>query len=320
MLYVVYGEKVPGGYEVYDSYILACVKHKQIPTTGVYIRKFPNNARFDTIVNMTKDYTKEQSRANLYELLQGFRRIHQVETPKKDCVCYPLPDTGKNGAPAQGESPPSKARPAFDDGQPPDLPPMEFAMDSVMLCLPQVVTCYVDGSYLEGGYGGYAAILLDGGRPLAFLSGSSLVTSSAEAEWRAVKLAFRALDTEHHQVYLYSDNDTVVNVLNGNYPLKNQSPINQQLYHEIVSLSQSHDVIVSHIKGHAGVTLNEFADALAKRKSSMLRAISFHQMEAPSDADAPHPKEAKVLPLRPKRRHKPVVDAMQQTLDFSGES
>ena len=53
MLYVVYGEKVPGGYEVYDSYILACVKHKQIPTTGVYIRKFPNNARFDTIVNMT---------------------------------------------------------------------------------------------------------------------------------------------------------------------------------------------------------------------------------------------------------------------------
>ena len=30
MLYVVYGEKVPGGYEVYDSYILACRKYKKL--------------------------------------------------------------------------------------------------------------------------------------------------------------------------------------------------------------------------------------------------------------------------------------------------
>lgn len=320
MLYVVYGEKVSGGYEVYDSYILACRKYKKLPKTGVYIRKFPDNASFDAVVDVTKDYTKTGFRASLYKLLQDFRRVHQVEAPQNDCARYPLPDAGKKGVPQKGESSPSKTGTAIRDGQPPDLPPMEFAMDSVMLCLPQVVTCYVDGSYLEGGYGGYAAILLDGGRPLAFLSGASLVTGAAEAEWHAVQLAFRALDTEHHQVYLYSDNDTVVNILNGNYPLENQSPVNQKLYHEIVSLAQSHDVIVSHIKGHVGVTWNEFADALAKRKSRMLRDISFHPMEASAKADAPHPMETKVLSLRPKRQHKPVVDAMQQTLDFSFES
>ena len=65
MLYVVYGEKVPGGYEVYDSYILACRKYKKLPKTGVYIRKFPDNASFDAVVDVTKDYTKTGFRVSL---------------------------------------------------------------------------------------------------------------------------------------------------------------------------------------------------------------------------------------------------------------
>lgn len=58
MLYIIYGRKILHSYELYDSFNLAKMKHKSLPTPGKFVRKFPDNVRFDTIIHATKDDTE----------------------------------------------------------------------------------------------------------------------------------------------------------------------------------------------------------------------------------------------------------------------
>lgn len=327
--YVVYGPYVVGGYQLYDSFEVAHAMHKKLPMPGKLIRKFAADVTFDKIVDATKDSTKEGDRYHLYEELATFREYHGIATPANDCQRYRITAPASN-VPLPAPEHPEPAYPEDEDKDKEDKEDVQsfssgIPMESVMLCLPQVVTCYVDGSCLDNHYGGFAAILLDGGRPLAFLSGAAFVESSLEAEWRAARLAFRALDTDHHQMYLYSDCNSVVNVLSGSVMTGRPAPAIQQLYHETVKLAASHDVIVSHIKGHAGVTWNEFADTLAKKKADAFRTVALlhgHLQQQTQQKDAPSPVvPPQTSPQTQKPRHPrhPVVDAMQQTLAFTFE-
>lgn len=332
--YVVYGPYVVGGYQLYDSFEVAHAMHKKLPMPGKLIRKFVADVTFDKIVDATKGSTKEGDRYHLYEELATFREYHGIATPANDCQRYRITAPASN-VPRPASEYPEPAHPEGEVQEDNDkhdnteaTQPFSsgISMESVMLCLPQVITCYIDGSCLENHYGGFAAILLDGGRPLAFLSEAAFVESSLEAEWRAAHLAFRALDTDHHQIYLYSDCNSVVNVLSGSVMTGRPAPAIQQLYYETVQLAASHDVIISHIKGHAGVTWNEFADALAKKKADAFRTASLlhdtqlQQQTQQKDALSPVvPPQTSPQTQKPRHPRHPVVDAMQQTLAFTFE-
>lgn len=39
MLYIIYGRKILHSYELYDSFDLAKIKHKSLPTPGKFVRR-----------------------------------------------------------------------------------------------------------------------------------------------------------------------------------------------------------------------------------------------------------------------------------------
>ncbi|WP_298462964.1 ribonuclease HI [uncultured Mitsuokella sp.] len=324
-LYVVYGQNVLGGYQLYDSFEQAHQAHNKLPVPGKLIRKFAADVTFDAIVDATKDSTQEKYGQHLYEELSAFRERHGIEAPPNDCQRYLVASSADDASlPASEEA---EEESEEETGTPSTSP--KILMESVMLCLPQVITCYIDGSCLENYYGGFSAIFLDGGRPLAFVTGAAFVESSLEAEWHAARLAFRALDTAHHQLYLYSDCDDVVSILNGKVMNGHRTPAIRKLYREIRQLAKPQDVIISHIKGHAGVTWNEFADTLARQKADAFRmAVLTHSIRPPQKEVPPSVKEEQSLLLKEdarslrrvlssRRARHPDAQVIQQTLPFS---
>jgi ribonuclease HI len=135
------------------------------------------------------------------------------------------------------------------------------------------VTIYTDGACSGNpGPGGWGAVLIYGGRRKEISGGEKLTTNNRMEILAAVE-SLRLLK-EPCKVKLYSDSAYLVNTFrqswidrwqkNGWVNSKNQPVENQDLWKQLLSLMEIHDVEYIKVKGHSDNEWNNRCDALAR--------------------------------------------------------
>lgn len=134
------------------------------------------------------------------------------------------------------------------------------------------VIIYTDGACSGNpGPGGYAAVLLCGAARREVVGGYRLTTNN-RMELMAAIVALRALKRSC-RVTLYSDARYVVDgVMTGSmrrwrsvgWRRGGEAVPNSDLWDELLSLCERHEVTFAWVRGHAGVGGNERCDALAE--------------------------------------------------------
>jgi ribonuclease HI len=135
-----------------------------------------------------------------------------------------------------------------------------------------MIEIYTDGSCLENpGNGGWAAIINDDGK-IKKISGSEKNTTNNRMELMAPIAALSKI-TKKKKVQIFTDSQYVKmgitnwihNWIKNNWQTSKKEDVkNKDLWLNLYKLTQSHDVEWHWVKAHAGNTLNEEVDALAK--------------------------------------------------------
>ena len=135
-----------------------------------------------------------------------------------------------------------------------------------------MIEIYTDGSCLENpGNGGWAAIINDDGK-IEKISGSEKHTTNNRMELTAPIAALSKI-TKKKKVQIFTDSQYVKmgitnwihNWIKNNWQTSKKEDVkNKDLWLNLYKLTQSHDVEWHWVKAHAGNTLNEEVDALAK--------------------------------------------------------
>ena len=136
----------------------------------------------------------------------------------------------------------------------------------------KTVTIYTDGACSGNpGPGGWAAILMYMGRE-RLLSGGERETTNNRMELTAVIEALKALK-EPCTVQLYSDSKYVIDALSKGWARSWQKKgwiksdkkpaLNVDLWEELLSLCDRHEVVCHWVKGHADNEYNSRCDAIA---------------------------------------------------------
>ena len=135
-----------------------------------------------------------------------------------------------------------------------------------------MIEIYTDGSCLENpGNGGWAAIINDDGK-IEKISGSEKNTTNNRMELMAPIAALSKI-TKKKRVQIFTDSQYVKmgitnwihNWIKNNWQTSKKEDVkNKDLWLNLYKLTQSHDVEWHWVKAHAGNTLNEEVDALAK--------------------------------------------------------
>jgi ribonuclease HI len=135
-----------------------------------------------------------------------------------------------------------------------------------------MIEIYTDGSCLENpGNGGWAAIINDDGK-IEKISGSEKNTTNNRMELMAPIAALSKI-TKKRKVQIFTDSQYVKmgitnwihNWIKNNWQTSKKEDVkNKDLWLNLYKLTQSHDVEWHWVKAHAGNTLNEEVDALAK--------------------------------------------------------
>jgi ribonuclease HI len=135
-----------------------------------------------------------------------------------------------------------------------------------------MIEIYTDGSCLENpGNGGWAAIINDDGK-IEKISGSEKNTTNNRMELMAPIAALSKIKKKK-RVQIFTDSQYVKmgitnwihNWIKNNWQTSKKEDVkNKDLWLNLYKLTQSHDVEWHWVKAHAGNTLNEEVDALAK--------------------------------------------------------
>ncbi|MDC0416037.1 ribonuclease HI [Candidatus Pelagibacter sp.] len=135
-----------------------------------------------------------------------------------------------------------------------------------------MIEIYTDGSCLENpGNGGWAAIINDDGK-IEKISGSEKNTTNNRMELMAPIAALSKI-TKKKKVQIFTDSQYVKmgitnwihNWIKNNWQTSKKEDVkNKDLWLNLYKLTQSYDVEWHWVKAHAGNTLNEEVDALAK--------------------------------------------------------
>ena len=135
-----------------------------------------------------------------------------------------------------------------------------------------MIEIYTDGSCLENpGNGGWAAIINDDGK-IEKISGSEKNTTNNRMELMAPIAALSKI-TKKKRVQIFTDSQYVKmgitnwihNWIKNNWQTSKKEDVkNKDLWLNLYKLTQSHNVEWHWVKAHAGNTLNEEVDALAK--------------------------------------------------------
>lgn len=134
------------------------------------------------------------------------------------------------------------------------------------------VTIYTDGACSPNpGSGGYGVVLLYGEHRKE-LSGGYRLTTNNRMEMMAAIVGLQALKTKC-AVTLYSDSKYVVDAIMQGWAVRwrakgwkrtqTKSPVNADLWKQLLSLCEQHQVEFRWVKGHSGNVENERCDRLA---------------------------------------------------------
>lgn len=135
-----------------------------------------------------------------------------------------------------------------------------------------MIEIYTDGSCLENpGNGGWAAIINDDGK-IEKISGSEKNTTNNRMELKAPIEALGKINKKK-KVKIFTDSQYVKmgitnwihNWINNNWQTSKKEDVkNKDLWLNLYKLTQSLNIEWHWVKAHAGNTLNEEVDALAK--------------------------------------------------------
>ncbi|MBE0502108.1 MAG: ribonuclease HI [Desulfuromonadales bacterium] len=183
-----------------------------------------------------------------------------------------------------------------------------------------LVELYSDGSCSSSGPGGYG-VLLRYGEHEKELSGSVSTSTSQRMELTAAIRGLEALKNRS-TVRVFSDSQYLVRGMNewlrgwirtGRLDTPD-GVANQDLWKQLATLADRHQIDWEWVRGHAGHPFNERCDRLAKQA-----AEAAGQEAAPADADEPTPKEENnLLPNRPARQV-PFRDDSEFDSDADGQ-
>ena len=140
-----------------------------------------------------------------------------------------------------------------------------------------MIKIYTDGSCLTNpGDGGWAAIIIIDGETKE-ISGSERDTTNNRMELLAPINALKEMK-QNEQIEIYTDSQYVklgitdwINkwVLNNWKTSKKEDVKNKDLWIELYNLNETFDVKWNWVKAHAGNTMNEKVDLLAKKAASL---------------------------------------------------
>jgi ribonuclease HI len=140
------------------------------------------------------------------------------------------------------------------------------------MALDDIVTIYTDGACIGNpGAGGYGVLMLQAGRKRELSRGFRRTTNNRMELMAAIE-GLRALKGRC-RVVLYSDSQYVVNAVNQGWAIrwkangwrrnKKEAALNPDLWDDLLSQVDRHEVEFQWVRGHAGDPGNERADALA---------------------------------------------------------
>lgn len=135
----------------------------------------------------------------------------------------------------------------------------------------QNVIIYCDGSSIGNpGPGGWGAVISDGTK-VRELGGYDAKTTNNRMELMAAIEALRSLRRDS-QGTIHTDSSYVINGItkwvkgwqkNGWQTKEKHDVLNKELWQALAKVTEKHEVTWVHVRGHAGVTLNERVDMIA---------------------------------------------------------
>ena len=139
-----------------------------------------------------------------------------------------------------------------------------------------MIKIYTDGSCLENpGNGGWAAIILIENEKVV-ISGNKKNTTNNQMELLAAIEALKKVP-EEHEIQIFTDSKYVKQgitewiekwIQNDWKTSSKQKVKNVELWKELNEISKKHKIKWNWVKAHAGNTLNEEVDELAKKAAS----------------------------------------------------
>ena len=140
-----------------------------------------------------------------------------------------------------------------------------------------MIEIYTDGSCLTNpGNGGWAAIIIEDGK-IKKISGNEKKTTNNRMELLAPINALKEMNSES-QISIYTDSQYVklgitewINkwIINNWQTSKKEDVKNKDLWVELYNLNKSLNVKWNWVKAHAGNTMNEEVDLLAKKAANL---------------------------------------------------
>ena len=140
-----------------------------------------------------------------------------------------------------------------------------------------MIKIYTDGSCLNNpGNGGWAAIINQDNK-VKKISGSVKDTTNNKMELMAPIMALQKID-KNQQIEIYTDSqyvrlgitDWIHKWTKNNWQTSKKEPVkNKELWIQLYELTKSYEIKWIWVKAHAGNTLNEEVDLLAKKAAEL---------------------------------------------------
>ena len=140
-----------------------------------------------------------------------------------------------------------------------------------------MIKIYTDGSCLNNpGNGGWAAIINQDNK-VKKISGSVKDTTNNKMELMAPIMALQEID-KNQQIEIYTDSqyvrlgitDWIHKWIKNNWQTSKKEPVkNKELWIQLYELNKSYEIKWIWVKAHAGNTLNEEVDLLAKNAAEL---------------------------------------------------
>ena len=140
-----------------------------------------------------------------------------------------------------------------------------------------MIKIYTDGSCLNNpGNGGWAAIINQDNK-VKKISGSVKDTTNNKMELMAPIMALQEID-KNQQIEIYTDSqyvrlgitDWIYKWIKNNWQTSKKEPVkNKELWIQLYELTKSYEIKWIWVKAHAGNTLNEEVDLLAKKAAEL---------------------------------------------------
>ena len=140
-----------------------------------------------------------------------------------------------------------------------------------------MIKIYTDGSCLSNpGNGGWAAIINDNNN-ITKISGSEKNTTNNKMELMAPINALKKINKKN-KIQIYTDSkyvklgitEWIHKWIKNNWQTSKKEPVkNKELWMELYKLTKSYEIKWIWVKAHAGNTLNEEVDLLAKQAAEL---------------------------------------------------